>query len=516
MSNKINPEQPQTGPEAIEQALTQISIDDIENKAKSDLATGKKTKRSGAVALLNIAKGMRRNNITPKDYMIHAVPVIPPKFRPFAAQGDSLIPGDANVLYKDLFDIKDAYEEERQVFGDKNTGASRLALYDAVRSVYGYGDPVKPKTKAKDVQGFLKKITGKTAKFSFYQSKLLAKTQDNVGRSTITVNPALGIDEIELPEDMAFIMYAPHVQKRLKQLGLNDAEALKQTKERTEYAKHALKQVLADRPIVYSRAPAWHAHSVQAAYVKLHDGKDIKINPYVTTGLNADFDGDTINVHVPASDDAVKEAKEKLMPSKTPFSDRVPGKIMHTPKQEQILGLYTAATAPKTKSYYFDTEEEAVDAIRKRQIPLSADVQIGRQKTAATEENKNKDNHKLIFEKRGPVKHPVTGKFIPTKRTLDKSEEIVEKQAKANTAYKRITLSGVIEAGTTSHLKNKTLSFLMPDDPVINEAEEAFKKGNIKPVMKLFRKYRHKEYQENNYSDALFVVYASSIAITDK
>ena len=105
---KAMPDTPRTGPEAIANALRNMTVDDIERRAKEDLSTGKKTKRSGAVALLNIAKGMRRNNLTPGDYMIKAVPVIPPKYRPFAAQGESLIPGDANVLYKDLFDIKDA------------------------------------------------------------------------------------------------------------------------------------------------------------------------------------------------------------------------------------------------------------------------------------------------------------------------------------------------------------------------------------------------------------------------
>ena len=284
---------PKTGPRAIEYALAHTSIEDIENRAKKDLATGKKTKRSNAVALLNIARGLKRNELTPSDLMIHSIPVIPPKFRPFAAQGDSLIPGDANVLYKDFIDINDAYEDERKVFGDENVGKSRLSVYDAAKSLYGYADPVKPKTKAKDVKGFLKKITGKTAKMSFYQSKMIAKTQDNVGRSTITVNPDLGIDEIELPEDMAFTMYAPYIQRALKQKGLSDSEALKHTKERTKYARFALDQVMQERPVIYSRAPAWHSHSVQAAYAKVHSGKEIRTNPYVAKGLGADYDGDS-------------------------------------------------------------------------------------------------------------------------------------------------------------------------------------------------------------------------------
>lgn len=283
---------PQTGPEAILYALQNMTVEDIEERAKEALKTGKKTKRNGAVQLLNIAKGMRRNNLKPEDYMISAVPVIPPQYRPIAAQGDSIIPGDANVLYKDLIDIRDAYNEERELLGDKYSGQSRRALYDAIKSVYGYGEAVKPKTRSKDVQGFLKKITGRTAKTGWMASKMLAKPMDNVGRSTITVDPELSIDQISIPKDMAYKMYAPYIQRQLKHIGMSDAEALQNVRDRSPMADRALSLVMEKRPVLYSRAPAWYSFSFLAGSPTVHDGDDIKINPYVTTGLGADFDGD--------------------------------------------------------------------------------------------------------------------------------------------------------------------------------------------------------------------------------
>ena len=134
---------------------------------------------------------------------------------------------------------------------------------------------------------------------------------------------------------------------------------------------------------------------------------------------------DTINVHVPASDDAVKEAYEKLMPSRTPFSDRVPDKIVPLPKQEQVLGLYTAATAPSTTPVVFDTEEQAVNAIRRGEVPLSADVQIrSGVKMASVEKNLEEIMPK---EEKGPERNPSSGKFMPTSR--DNTQEIkVEKE----------------------------------------------------------------------------------------
>ena len=54
--------------------------------------------------------------------MINAIPVIPPKFRPFSQSGDTLIAGDANILYKDFIEQNDAFNEEVKMFGKENAG----------------------------------------------------------------------------------------------------------------------------------------------------------------------------------------------------------------------------------------------------------------------------------------------------------------------------------------------------------------------------------------------------------
>jgi DNA-directed RNA polymerase subunit A' len=205
---------------------------------------------------------------------------------------------------------------------------------------------------------------------------MLAKTMDSVGRSTVVVNPELGIDEIEIPTDMAFTMYAPYVQRRLKRMGMKDSDALKHVVDRTPYAKSALEKELEVRPVIYSRAPAWHKFSINAGTVKLTDGDAIGTNPYVAAGMGMDYDGDTINVHVPSSDEAVKEAYDKLMPSKDPFSDRMEGKIVPLPKQEQIMGLYSASISDDQRTYDFDTEEEALRAIKQGKVPTTANINI--------------------------------------------------------------------------------------------------------------------------------------------
>jgi DNA-directed RNA polymerase subunit beta' len=378
MTELAQPEEPpRTGPEAIAYALQNLDLDALEEEQKKIIASKKKTKRPRAVAILNAIRGMRKNEVSPSDLLVHNVPVLPPQFRPFSVAGGTFIAGDANELYKELIGIRDAYNEERSVLGDKAAGKSRMAMYDAVRAVYGYGDPVEPKTKSRGVSGFLKQVTGTNPKLSWFSSKMIGKPQDNVSRSVISINPELTLDEIGIPEDHAWSMYAPHIQRRLVRSGMRPSEALKAVRERTADAKKALDVEIEDRPVMYSRAPAWHKYNFLAGRAKLVDGDSIMVNPLVTGGLNADFDGDTLNVHVPASDGAVKDAKEILMPSKMLFSVRDPDRVMPQPKHEQILGLFTAGARPAKETHRFNTEQEALDAINKGLVRLSDEVEIG-------------------------------------------------------------------------------------------------------------------------------------------
>lgn len=285
---------PVTGPEAIEYALAHLNTEEMEQEARAQIKSGKKSSRAAAVKRLNILSGLKRNQQTPSDFIIHKVPVLPTKYRPFAAQGDTLLPGDENVLYKDALDIINAYKDEAEVFGAKNAGKSRLAMYDAVKSLYGYGDAVKAKTRSKGIEGYLKKIVGKGSKFSMAQRRLFTKTQDNVGRSTIIVDPDLDMNHIGLPKDLAFPMYAPYIQRALKRKGFTDAEALRHTKDRSEEATRALKEVMKEKPVLYSRSPAWFEFNLQGAFPVLTEGAAISMPPAVMQGLAGDFDGNCI------------------------------------------------------------------------------------------------------------------------------------------------------------------------------------------------------------------------------
>lgn len=286
-----------TGPEAIYRRLAEIDLDTMENEARELIASGKKTKREKGIKMLNAISGLKRNEINPSELMITRVPVLPTRFRPFITMGDTFIPGDANELYRDLIYMNDGYREARETLGDDGVRDMNPILYNYVKALYGYGDSPSPKTREAGVSGYLQKILGSSPKESFFQRKMISKTQDTVGRSVISIDPDMNIDQVGIPWDIAWKMYGPYVERRLvKKRGMSPADAIKAVRDRTETAKRELIREAdpADggRPVVYSRAPAWHRQSVLAGWPKFVESDSIFVNPFVTDGLNADFDGD--------------------------------------------------------------------------------------------------------------------------------------------------------------------------------------------------------------------------------
>lgn len=368
---------PRTGPEAIHHALQNLDLEKLRADSMDVVHRKLKSKRPAAVQILGYLEGLKRAEIQPHQLMITRVPVLPPQFRPFTAAGETFIPGDANELYRDLVNVRSVYEQMRERLGEDGAKAARLNLYDAMAAVYGFGEPVSPKTRERGVTGFLKQVTGTSPKFSIAQRNLLSKDVDYVGRGTIGVDPDLGMDEIGIPDEMAWKLYAPFIQRRLVRAGMSPEQAVKQIKDRTKEAERMMDGEMAERPVMYSRAPAWHKFNFVAGRPKRRKGNTIMVNPFVTSGLNADFDGDTVAVHLPIMDATVGDAKNKLMPSKMLLSPKDRDKVVPGLKQEQILGLYNAQARPALAKHVFPDERTAMMAIRSGKVRMSDEIEIG-------------------------------------------------------------------------------------------------------------------------------------------
>jgi DNA-directed RNA polymerase subunit beta' len=95
-----------------------------------------------------------------------------------------------------------------------------------------------------------------------------------------------------------------------------------------------------------NRAPTLHRLGIQAFEPVLVEGKAIQIHPLVCSAFNADFDGDQMAVHVPLSDQAVKEARELMISTKN-LLKHASGEPMVGPSKDMVLGVYYLAMSER-------------------------------------------------------------------------------------------------------------------------------------------------------------------------
>src|SRR5208283_2539864 len=148
-----------------------------------------------------------------------------------------------------------------------------------------------------------------------FRHDLLAKRVDYSGRAQITIGPELKSHQVGIPKAMALELFKPFIYRWLIKKGF--APGLKQAKQicRKEQPEvwDAIDDIIDEHPVIINRAPTLHKLSMQAFDPVLVEGDAIRLHPLVCSGFNADFDGDTMAVHVPLSLQAQIEARVLMM-----------------------------------------------------------------------------------------------------------------------------------------------------------------------------------------------------------
>lgn len=233
-------------------------------------------------------------------YIQTKVPVLPPTFRPIYALPDgNLHTSPVNFLYRDLGLANQKLTQFNKIpyMPEAEKAALRKDLYDGAAAIAGLGNPIGYYPSNRPVKGIIDEIKGSKAvgsKSGFFQRHVLRREQDLVGRGTIIPEPKLGVDEVGLPEDMAWTIFQPFIIRQLVRQGYRPIDADKELEERGFVARKALESVMADRPVLLNRAPTLHKFGIMAFKPKLVEGRAIKIPPLVVKGFNADFNGDSI------------------------------------------------------------------------------------------------------------------------------------------------------------------------------------------------------------------------------
>ena len=365
-----------TGSAAIAKALDNIDVDQSLTQARADIRSGRKGARDAAVRKLGYLKMVKKTGVHPRDWMIDKAPVLPPMFRPVSTMAGSKLPmvADANYLYKELIDARDNLRDMTGTVNDLSN--ERLAAYQTLKGVTGLGDPIHPKNQERGVRGMFKQVFGNSPKTGMVQRKLLASATDLVGRATIVPNPDLDMDQVGLPETRAWDVYQPFIVRRLVRRGMNRMDAVRAVKERKPEAREAMVHEMDARPVILNRAPVHHRYGIMAFRPRLEKGDTLHVSPLIVTGFGADFDGDAMQYHVPATDEAVRDAYEKMLPSRNLLATSS-FKAHQLPSREYAAGLY-AASAMRTdrRPRVFATKADALAAYRRGEINVDHPVEI--------------------------------------------------------------------------------------------------------------------------------------------
>ncbi len=369
------------GGSGIKLALQKINVDAAIDSEKAIISSGAKSKRDASIKRLRTLTMFKKTGIKPEELVLTKAPVLPPQYRPISRAANLTFVSDPNYLYKELMLANNNLKDLSDKLGYDDVADERLGLYDTLKSLTGLGDPIQPKLQEQRVRGILSHALGlkSSPKYSSFQRKVIGSATDLVGRAVITPNPSLTMDQVGLPEDKAWVLYRPFIMRDLIRRGVKAMDAANMVANKNPKAKDALLREMDRRPVLINRAPTLHRYGIMAAYPVLTAGNTLQVSPLTTSGFNADFDGDAEQFHVPVSEEAVREAKEKLMPSRNLTNVRF-FDAHYVPAQEFLHGLFKASRKPKRGMHgvrRFATVADVKKAYMRGELPVDAQVRVG-------------------------------------------------------------------------------------------------------------------------------------------
>ena len=330
------------GAEALLEIIRRLDLDALAAQLREDVHASSIQRRKRATKRLRVVEAFRKSGAEPTWMILAVLPVLPPDLRPMVQlDGGRFATSDLNDLYRRVINrnnrlkrLLDLGAPEIIIRNEKRMLQEAVdALIDNGRR--GRAVAGSANHKLKSLSDMLK---GKQGRF---RQNLLGKRVDYSGRSVIVVGPTLKINQCGLPKRMALELFKPFVMRELVDRG--HAPNIKSAKRIVERARPVVWDVLEDvtkgHPVLLNRAPTLHRLGIQAFEVVLVEGSAIQIHPLVCTAYNADFDGDTMSVHVPLSHEAQREAYELMLSTHNLLSP-ADGSPLVAPTKDMVLGCY--------------------------------------------------------------------------------------------------------------------------------------------------------------------------------
>ena len=221
----------------------------------------------------------------------------------------------------------------------------------------------------KQIRSLITRIKGKTGRF---RGNLSGKRVDFTGRTVISPDPNLNIDQVGVPIYMAKILTYPERVTEyninyLKKLILNGVDihpganfVITNNGENKIYLGYTNRKKICDELnigdiverhlnnndiILFNRQPSLHRLSIMAFHAKILPWRTLRFNESCCSPFNADFDGDEMNIHLPQTEEARSEAINLMSVIEN----------MQTPKNGEPL---IASTQDFLTTFYLITQKD--------------------------------------------------------------------------------------------------------------------------------------------------------------
>lgn len=279
-----------------------------------------------------------------KKYLNRYLIVTPARMRPVSIRREGVqkqirIPDSSNY-YSALSWLSDNVSFEMSKFYAKGSSAKPEDAWKMA---------IKKAGAIKVIQAAESKLTAinesSKANIARYSYKM---RQPNSGRSVITGDPDLRIDEVGIPIHLAYEALKTDFIEHLKnELRLKRSEAIERYVNPDSLVMDMFKEYAETRKVILNRAPTLHKYNILCMNIKLVEDSSIHLPILDTKPFNADFDGDTMAFYVVPED--IDEYVEDIMSPRNIKKYEKNDSFMFMPSHEVLNGLALLSKMIKPK-----------------------------------------------------------------------------------------------------------------------------------------------------------------------
>ncbi|MES2224302.1 MAG: DNA-directed RNA polymerase subunit beta' [Patescibacteria group bacterium] len=485
------------GAEAVYNIFKNLNIKKIVDELEVQVDKANTQDRERINKRLAVLKNMLASNIRPEWMFITALPVIPAALRPMVAlDGGRHATTDVNDLYRRVINRNNRLKKLKEIHAPevilRNEKRILQEAVDAlIDSSQRHGNAAYAGAGAASRRVLKSLSDNLKGKRGLFRQNLLGKRVDYSGRSVIVVGPELNLDQCGLPKNMALEMFRPFVISEIlkQELAYNIRGASRLIEEGIPEVWAILEDVIKDKYVLLNRAPTLHRLGIQAFRPVLIEGSAIRVHPLVCTAFNADFDGDTMAVHIPLSLEAQLEAKNIMAADKNILKPGSGNLIASVDKQDIVLGCFwmtQIVEGEKGEGKLFESFTSAIAALNFEEIAYQAKIVV-----IAPEGEKYKEyagKHfettvgRILFNELLPADYPFVNKETDKKTMAGVMNDLMIRYGVDNLAktldkvkafgFKYVTTSGVtfgIDDVKVPEGKKAVVAEAMINSGVVNE-----------------------------------------------